>query len=1248
MERRDDNYLSVETPKGETSRLHIDAAGAAEENAETTGLASYTELFQFADTTDRILMGIGTLAAMATGVSMPIQNILLGDVVKAFYPTRGGENDIGPDFQRNINRILYQFLIVAVAILISGFLQIACWSIAASRQSKRLRHAYASAILRQEIGWFDVNDPMQLATRVADTTLLVQEGTGRKIGDGLYYLSMGLGSVIVGFIHGWELTLLLLAFTPLIGLSTFYMTKAITAAVQGGVDAYAEAGGIAEESLSNIKTVHMFNAMGAMADKCMTALLRTELAGVKKGLAVGVGTGMMFFTMMCAYAAGMYYGTVRIIHDQLGDQACTGSKCYDGGRVIIVFFCIVDGAMALGQAGPSIQALTTARSAAYGIFQLIYRQSHIDSSSTEETTLNHVEGHITLENVRFAYPSRPHIEVAAGYSLSIPAGQKIALVGSSGCGKSTIVSLLERFYDPLEGRVTLDGHDLKDLNVKWLRDQIGLVGQEPCLFSDTIADNIRRGLPGATNEEVYAAAKQANAYDFIMGFPMGFDTAVGDRGAQLSGGQKQRIAIARAIIKNPAVLLLDEATSALDTESEHVVQASLDRLLASRQRTTVIIAHRLSTIRGRIVVLNRGHVLEDGNHESLLKIEMAQTRGNDDDDENEAIVVKSGVLRAVSTALSKEKEASATESDTTEDVSAPDVPLSRVWGLSRPDLTHLILGGIGAVFHGGLYPIWGVLLTKFMVIFFRLDLGSHWMRVEALKWSLGFIGFGAALLVALTLQHHQFAVVCERLTMRVRGSSFRAVLRQDIGWFDDPKNSSGALTTRLATDSGAIRSMTAETLNVVLLYVSTLSITFAISFYYSWRMTLMVLAVVPAMAAGQALQMKHQRWRRHGGALLNEAINAIRTFVSFNLKGPTTSAYFESLQASSSADRKAGIGGGIAYSVSQSSMIFAFAGVFYHGGWLMTHRLLDFQSLFMVLNSVFFCTLGIGTGAQGLGDVLKARKAVKSIFAIIDRQPPIDSMDDSGIKLDHVKGDVELRGLDFCYPSRPDSKIYSNYNLKIKSGQTVALVGGSGSGKSTAINLIERFYDPNAGAVYLDGVDLKSINVQSLRNHISIVSQEPVLFVGTIGENIATGKPGATQAEIEDAAKKANAHDFIMQFPDGYNTSVGDRGVQVSGGQKQRIAIARAIIRDPEILLLDEATSALDNEIERIVQASLDALLQQKRRTTVIVAHRLSTIRNADVIAVTDGGRIAELGTHNELIAIPNGIYANLVARQMQ
>ncbi|CAK4682811.1 unnamed protein product [Aphanomyces euteiches] len=904
------------------------------------------------------------------------------------------------------------------------------------------------------------------------------------------------------------------------------------------------------------------------------------------------------------------------------------------------------------------------------MFQLIHRQSKIDASSTEGKTLDNVEGHINLENVRFAYPSRPDVEVAAGYSLSIPAGQKIALVGSSGSGKSTIVSLLERFYDPLEGRVTLDGHDLKDLNVQWLRDQIGLVGQEPTLFSNTIADNIRRGKPGATDEEVYEAAKQANAYDFIMGFPMGFDTAVGDRGAQLSGGQKQRIAIARAIIKNPAVLLLDEATSALDTESEHVVQASLDRLLASRQRTTVIIAHRLSTIRDadRIVVLNRGHVLEDGNHESLLKIENghykalveAQTRGGDHGGDEKDVVSKTlEITRKISAAVSVKNEVvqvSETNIETfDDDGSAPDVPLSRVWALSLPDLVHLVGGSISALFHGGQYPIWGVLLTKCLVVFYRLDLGSHGMRVEAFQWSMGFIGLGAVLWIATAVQHHQFAIVCERLTMRIRGMCFRSMLRQDIGWFDDPKNSSGALTTRLATDSAAIRSMTAVTLNSILMTIATVAVAVGIGFYFSWRMTLMFMAVFPFMAAAQSLRvnvMTSQTGKDindgdvKAGALLSEAISAVRTIASFNLENATSSAYLKNLDVSAIADRKDGIAGGFAYSVSQSSMIFAQAAIFYYGGWLMTHGLLIFQSMFMVLNSFLFCSFGVGMASQGLGDVAKAKKAVKSIFAIIDRQPPIDCTSDDGIKLEHVKGDVELRGLDFCYPSRPDSKIYKNYNLKIKSGQTVALVGGSGSGKSTAINLIERFYDPNAGAVYLDGVDLKSINVQSLRNHISIVSQEPVLFVGTIGENIATGKPGATQAEIEDAAKKANAHDFVMQFPDGYNTSVGDRGVQVSGGQKQRIAIARAIIRDPEILLLDEATSALDNESERIVQASLDALLQQKRRTTVIVAHRLSTIRNADVIAVTDGGRIAELGTHNELIACDSKWHLCQLGRQ--
>ncbi|GMF48777.1 unnamed protein product [Phytophthora fragariaefolia] len=255
----------------------------------------------------------------------------------------------------------------------------------------------------------------------------------------------------------------------------------------------------------------------------------------------------------------------------------------------------------------------------------------------------------------------------------------------------------------------------------------------------------------------------------------------------------------------------------------------------------------------------------------------------------------------------------------------------------------------------------------------------------------------------------------------------------------------------------------------------------------------------------------------------------------------------------------------------------------------------------------------------------------------------IDATSTAGTVLPTIQGDINFRHLTFAYPSRPHAVIYQGYDLSVRRGQTVALVGASGSGKSTAIALLERFYDPSSGMVALDGHDVRTLSLPWLRDRISLVSQEPVLFSGTIAENIALGKPGASRAEVEAAAKSANAFAFISNFPQGFDTEVGDRGAQVSGGQKQRIAIARAILRDPDVLLLDEATSALDNESERIVQASLDALMAQKRRTTIVVAHRLSTIRKADVIAVTRDGAIVEQGSHEELMRLPGGVYRGMV-----
>ncbi|RLN27395.1 hypothetical protein BBJ28_00025364, partial [Nothophytophthora sp. Chile5] len=739
----------------------------------------------------------------------------------------------------------------------------------------------------------------------------------------------------------------------------------------------------------------------------------------------------------------------------------------------------------------------------------------------------------------------------------------------------------------------------------------------------------------------------------IMEFPQGFDTEVGERGTQLSGGQKQRIAIARAIIKNPPILLLDEATSALDTESERIVQASLDKLLANSKRTTIIVAHRLSTIRNahRIAVHSGGAIVEIGSHDELMQVPnghyrlLVETQTGSEKVKQHATtdVLRTdndvGISRSSVSRHSTKGEADAlTDDSEVSDVDLPPVSMARIWKMSLPEWKFIVMGGLGAIVNSATFPVWGVIMVKITVLLFRYDLTKSEMLEHVRYWSLGFVGLGVAFGLSVTLQHYGFAVAAQRLVTRVRVATFRAMLRQEIGWFDLDENSSGALVSRLATDSATLQATTSDTLNQRLVNVTTLGIAFVIAFYYSWQMTLILLAACPLLVFStliQAHQMAGTTTNKANGdadsaagSLLSEAIGSIRTVASFSMEKALNSQYLGFLAVSNQADAKAGVVGGVIFGFAQGVMFLVLAFLFYIGGHWVDRGTITFEDMFMVLLVVMLSAYGVGMTAQGATDAAKAKQAAQRVFKIIDRTPEIDPT------------------LEFAYPARPDAKIYRNYCLKIARGQTVALVGASGSGKSTAISLLERFYDPKAGVVTLDGNDLTELNLPWLRERISLVSQEPVLFAGTIAENIELGKPGATREEVMEAAKKANAFDFIANFPDGFDTDVGDRGAQVSGGQKQRIAIARAILRDPEVLLLDEATSALDNESERVVQASLDHLLALKQRTTIIVAHRLSTIRNADLIAVTHDGAIVEQGTHDELLQRPNGIYKGLVARQ--
>ncbi|TMW60940.1 hypothetical protein Poli38472_000982 [Pythium oligandrum] len=576
--------------------------------------------------------------------------------------------------------------------------------------------------------------------------------------------------------------------------------------------------------------------------------------------------------------------------------------------------------------------------------------------------------------------------------------------------------------------------------------------------------------------------------------------------------------------------------------------------------------------------------------------------------------------------------------------------------MSLPEWKFLVFGSVGGIMSAMVFPGLGLFLTKITFLSFEDKPRNNFLS-DARLWSVGFLVLGILAIAGMTLQNYAFGVVAQRLTSRVRLVAFKAMLHQEVSWFDQDENASGALVTRLATDSATLQTMTSDTLNQTLVNLSSMGIAFGIAFYYCWQMTLLLLATLPIfiftgyiqgqMTSGTISNKKVNDADSAAGALLSEAISSIRTVASLHMEGSLNAAYTAFLDASKSADKKTGLIGGLAFGLAQDSLVLVFALLFYVGGKWIQSGTTTLENMLTVVLAVFFSMFAVGLAAQNMADQTKAKKAAARVFNVIDRTPKIDSTSTAGQQLTSIHGNIEFKNVAFTYPSRPDAQIYTNYNLKIKSGQTVALVGASGSGKSTAISFLERFYDPAAGTVTLDGADLRKLRLPWLREHISLVSQEPVLFAGTIAENIAMGKPGATREDVIEAAKKANAYDFISNFPNGFDTDVGDRGAQVSGGQKQRIAIARAILRDPEVLLLDEATSALDNESERVVQESLDRLLALKKRTTIIVAHRLSTIRNADLIAVTKDGAIVEQGTHDELMRIEDGVYKGLVARQI-
>ena len=535
---------------------------------EAKDAISFKDLFIASDSKDRCYIGTAFATAVISGCNQPAQLIILGSILDAF-------NGATPQESANLVSLLSgMYAVIGVQMFLTSFLQTTLMSAAAGRQTKRLREMYFTSLLRQTVTYFDKIDQGALATSVMERTLIIQDGIGEKMALGIQFATAFFGGLAVALYYVWQLALLIIAVIPFIAILVWLIMKNLQTSTEKSLTAYTIAGSTAQQSLGAVRTLFALGGEQRETERYSTQLKIAEESGLQRWRIFGIMAGGIQAIMWLTYALGLWFGALLISRDMTARAACRYSlntdgtlhvpenTCITGGHVMICFFSVLFGGLTLGQAFPSMSALQLALTELGKVLAIVRSDSTIDPMSDNGDVPDSISGKLEFENVTFAYPMRPEHVVYDALSITIEAGQTVALVGPSGCGKSTVVALLERFYDPSEGSVMLDGADIKTLRLSWVRQQMGLVSQEPVLFIGSIADNIAYGKEGCTVEEIESAARMANAHGFITAFPDGYATQVGEKGVQLSGGQKQRVAIARAIIRDPKILILDEGMCA--------------------------------------------------------------------------------------------------------------------------------------------------------------------------------------------------------------------------------------------------------------------------------------------------------------------------------------------------------------------------------------------------------------------------------------------------------------------------------------------------------------------------------------------------------------------------------------------------------------------------------------------------------------------------------------------------------------
>ncbi|CAG8501578.1 8174_t:CDS:2 [Ambispora leptoticha] len=1275
---------------------------------------SIFHIFRFATTFDYLLIMLAMFFSLCNGLIIPLMTRLLGDLFNIFAEQSTGIITRGK-FEEKIKEAVLKFVLLGLATFILSALMTSMWMWTGERQTKRMREIYFQSLLRMDLGYFE-REEITSGGLLTDTDD-IQNAISENLGLAIQYLTTAIGCMVLAFYKNYALTLVISTTVPFLLLALNYTSRKATPLIKEEREIFLKAGNILEYSLSAIKTVKSFNGEEKEEKRHLECLKEANIVSASLAWIFALRTGIMQFLLLSLFVQGFWYGANLVANKKLSP-----------GDVLSIFYACLLGASALRSTLPLLTFMAKAKNAVHKVNELLTQVAILDIEALRGFKIPKCEGNIEFEQVSFAYPSRPDTYVLQNVSISIPAGQTTVILGQSGSGKSTIAQLIQKLYEVKDGVVKLDNREIRILNTQWLRQQIGVVSQEPVLFDGTIFQNVAYGKPDfmrVTLEQVIEACKLACIHDDIEKLADGYYTKLGDKGQSLSGGQRQRIAIARALIKDPAILILDEASSALDLISDHEVQKALDN--CRRGRTTLVITHHLSHIKETdlLYIMDKGVLVERGLKKDLIKNEeghfykiaqkaeiLHSKRASFDlhlnnntltipsskkekvQYEERDLSTSAGLLqRSLSMAtrigwrqsfienytdmelLNQSASASVNKRNENrlsyfgilsyydDDSEKPiDIMISNqtnlvpedkikmsIWQLAKSTMENKLLyvaGLLAAIVNGFVMPLFSYVMTKLLTTYTLSD--KDQLQSQARDWAI------VVLLLAIgngLSAHYKYFLLeraSEQWAVYLRHLGFGRILRQSQSFFDKADSASGKLTTILINDTDTAKNLVGHFMGNMVVVIISLFAGMIWGFIVGWELSLVGFGLAPIIWSITELQRKFlQKYESQRKKSLEDASNAfyqtissIRVVYSLSIERIRLEEYKMALLVPYDIGLRKALVVGFFSGLIEAVGYFTKALTFWYGAHLVIQGTYDLNRMLTVWTLVIFCTTSASTILATIPYYEKSKQAGKTLCQIMSLPTP----QTGGKKLDKVYGNITFKNIYFSYPERPNSLILKGLDFNITAGETIALVGKSGNGKSTIAALLQRFYAPNSGIIMLEYENLHEYDLNWLREQIGIVSQEPVLFDMTIAENIRYGKDAATQSEIEFVAKKVNLHDFIMGLSQGYDTLLGSNGSKLSGGQKQRIAIARILLRDSKILILDEATSALDKDNELEVLQALDQA--KKGRTTLMITHRLDTARlYADKIAYMDQGKIAELGTHDELMKLRAG-YWSLVTNE--